>query len=691
MQVGSSPLNTVPVNSGGSIQPPGPAPVVAAEAYDWLVQVLIGGTDRTADLMDVPNIDRERGGAGLADFNLLIREGAFHHELWRGQSVLINYISERDGVVSVRRRFTGWIVSPVWNSARRTLLCKCSDRLQKRIDALSIEAINNLAPAYWSADVYAEAAGRSRWEYLQERLETVVASVNSDALGNLVYSTWYAGPVEFEFGHGTTLAGSVEIESAELNSLTNKVEIEADWRFPRLRQKNVGYGWSHPDTGGFSGMQGFCSWYNDTSELPDVDMILSACESSGQTVISAGFQRLPLTMADPCGNGGAWINEYPDLVLSAYVGADLGGRDVGYLRLHAVSKTGRTAILALVTRNTGASFDRRPRAYRFYLASVSGQGEALSISVSQLFGIDEIAPQEAPQPNRGYVKLKSPEAKETSRTPFTRDGEVVADDVTYNLDGDAGFEVTTTQTPFTVPGTYTGERLIMLQVRLDGESPTPIYAKHATTCTVPWPSLQWVTTRERKVREWLHGGRDTLEEALIKLTGSVAVEAQVEFSVGDWTDQVTISAASAVDTEPYAYGTAMPLDAVTNTYSLSGVAGAIQHVVPDLTVQHLGPRLGGSFFWSGSTRQPSFGASVGVVGPVQGTRAYLLSLDMLSNNLLAVSGRIDQGQQSYICAVAAGQVKPYSGPYPAAGLSAFGSYNPVTDAVAIASTPINWI
>ncbi|MEE1950967.1 hypothetical protein V0R48_18460 [Pseudomonas alcaligenes] len=321
MQVGSSPLNTVPVNSGGSVEPQGPAPVVAAEAYDWLVQVIIGGTDRTSDLMDVPSIDRERGGAGLADFNLLIPEGAFHHEQWRGQPVYINYISERDGVVSVRRRFTGWVVSPVWNSARRTLLCKCSDRLQKRIDALSIEAINGLAPAYWSADVYSDAAGRSRWEYLQERLETVVASVNSDALGNLVYSTWYAGPVEFEFGHGTTLAGSVEIESAELNSLTNKVEIEADWRFPRLRQKNVGYGWSHPDTGGFSGMQGFCSWYNDTSELPDVDMILSACESSGQTVISAGFQRLPLTMADPCGNGGAWINEYPDLVLSAYVTA----------------------------------------------------------------------------------------------------------------------------------------------------------------------------------------------------------------------------------------------------------------------------------------------------------------------------------------------------------------------------------
>ena len=58
---------------------------------------------------------------------------------------------------------------------------------------------------------------------------------------------------------------------------------------------------------------------------------------------------------------------------------------------------------------------------------------------------------------------------------------------------------------------------------------------------------------------------------------------------------------------------------------------------------------------------------------------------------MAASGRIDSGPQSYISAIAAGSAVPYSGAYPAGGLSAFGSYNPVTGDVEIASTPVNWI
>ena len=72
-------------------------------------------------------------------------------------------------------------------------------------------------------------------------------------------------------------------------------------------------------------------------------------------------------------------------------------------------------------------------------------------------------------------------------------------------------------------------------------------------------------------------------------------------------------------------------------------------------------------------------------------RTYSLNVDLLSNNLMAVSGGIHEDPRVYLCAVAEGAIKPYSGPYPAAGLSTFGSYNPVTGAVAIASTPVNWI
>lgn len=376
---------------------------------------------------------------------------------------------------------------------------------------------------------------------------------------------------------------------------------------------------------------------------------------------------------------------------AARIGADLGGMNVGYLRLHAVSETGRTAVLALVTRNTGPSNDRRPRSYRFFLASVSGDGESLAISLSELYGIDDIAPQPAPQPDRGFVRLKPSVAEETGREPYLQNGEIVAYDVTYTLDSDSGFEVTTTPTAFTVPGTYTDERRVMLQVRLSGETPVPVYATARYTCTVPWPTLQWVTSRERKRREWLTGGVGTLEEAMISLTGSVSVTAQVEFSVGDWVDQVVVSCSSSVDTGEYMFGSGMPTEAVDNSYVATGLAGDMSLVVPNLPLQYLGPVLFGSFAWGSDTRQPGFNTSIGVPGQLPAVRNYLLRLDLLSNNLLAVSGRIDTGPQSYINAIAAGSAVPYSGAYPAGGLSAFGSYNPVTGDVEIASTPVNWI
>lgn len=370
------------------------------------------------------------------------------------------------------------------------------------------------------------------------------------------------------------------------------------------------------------------------------------------------------------------------------IGANLGGASVGYLRLHAVSKTGRTAILALVTRNTGAANDRRPRAYRFYLATVTGAGESLAIAVTQLYGIDDIAPPPTRPGFLGYVQLKEPVPEEISRTPYMEGGVLAGYDVTYTLDSDSGFEPADYTTSFTAPGNYSTAETVMVQVRLEGETPVPVYLNQATTAVVLLPSLSWVTSRERVRRERLNGAVTVLQEAEVSLVGSASSFSLVEFSVGDWVDLLEVSVTSAVDTGPYAWGTAMPLAVVTNSYSITGALGTVEHQVSGLEVHRLGPRLGGSYGWSGSSRQPRFAASVGVPGS---ERTYSLDVDLLSNNLMAVSGGIHEDPRVYLCAVAEGAIKPYSGPYPAAGLSTFGSYNPVTGAVAIASTPVNWI
>jgi hypothetical protein len=170
--------------------------------------------------------------------------------------------------------------------------------------------------------VFEPAEGRSRWEYAEERLSTLRASLDCDAYGALRLSTWYAGAVDFYFGPDTTVYQSIGVTYADLGSLTNVVELEADYRFPRLRQDVEAYGWAHPGADGLSGLQGFCAWRPDATELPDVEMIRSATEGSGQVMIKASFTRLPPSDGDPCGNGVGWINTYTELVLSgAWSGA----------------------------------------------------------------------------------------------------------------------------------------------------------------------------------------------------------------------------------------------------------------------------------------------------------------------------------------------------------------------------------
>jgi hypothetical protein len=172
--------------------------------------------------------------------------------------------------------------------------------------------------------VYEAVDGRSRWDYAQERLTSVQGSLDSSATGDLRLTSWYAGNIDFTFGSGTTVYDSVALSYADLTSLTNTVEIEASYRFPRLRQLNENFTWVHPDTNGMGGMSGFCQWRPDSTELPDVAMVRDAVTGSGLSLVrNPGYNRVPLSAPDPCGNGQPWVNNYADLLLAASL---TGGR-----------------------------------------------------------------------------------------------------------------------------------------------------------------------------------------------------------------------------------------------------------------------------------------------------------------------------------------------------------------------------
>lgn len=321
MLLNGGPLNSAPLNGAAShaVAPIVPAvPIAQGLAFRWRLRVLVGGVDVSASLTGGVSVDRERGAAGVAELTLQLAAGAVVPSEWVGRTIAIHYVSPAAGITTEATRSTGRIVKTEWNAQLRQLRCQCSDQLQQRAEALTIAQIDTLTVgSFWSADVFDAVAGRSRWDYLQERMSTMPASLDSAADGTLRVSTWYAGAPDFEFGANTTIYDSMSVSYADLTSLTNKIELEAYCRFARLWQQNIAYHWANPAAGGFAGLQAFCTWRHEDGETLDLDMLVSATEGAGLTMLNgAQYNRLPPSGAY-CDPPAGWINRFPDLLLEA--------------------------------------------------------------------------------------------------------------------------------------------------------------------------------------------------------------------------------------------------------------------------------------------------------------------------------------------------------------------------------------
>lgn len=290
---GSAPIGAVEL--GGIYgEAPEPIPVAGNNAIRWQPRLLVDGVDWTARLVGDLSVDREESAAGICSFVLCLPAGPVTPTDWKGKAITLDYVGTMAGVTIEQRMFTGRVADPTWNRTDRTLSCTCSDQLQQRVEAMEIAAIDALTGGYWSEDVFEPVAGRSRWDYAQERMTSRAAALDCDAGGNLRVTSWYAkASPDFVFGQGSTVYDSLDVQLSDLSEQINTVEIEGDYRFPRLWQRNRTFTWVHPDMDGFTGEQGFCAWFQNTTELPTIDMIRSAAEGGGQTVIAGIYQALP--------------------------------------------------------------------------------------------------------------------------------------------------------------------------------------------------------------------------------------------------------------------------------------------------------------------------------------------------------------------------------------------------------------
>lgn len=313
MLLGNDVLGGAPLGSltGGEVVPD-PIVVGGDNAIVWNSRVIVAGVDWSARVTGEVTVDAEEGAARVAQFTLCLPPGPVLPLEWRKRAVTIDYIDN----LGESRLFTGRIVDPVWNRTDRTLACTCSDQLQEVVEALSVEQVDALAGGLWSEDVFEPVEGRSHWDYAQERMSTRRASLECNGYGVPRVTSWYAkATADYVFGPGATVYDTVRVGFSEDVRQTNRVQIEADYRFRRLWQQNQSYGWLHPETQGFSGEAGFCAWFDDTTELPTVGMVIDACANAGQQLLGGASFYYTLPSGIWCDPPVGWVNNYTDQLL----------------------------------------------------------------------------------------------------------------------------------------------------------------------------------------------------------------------------------------------------------------------------------------------------------------------------------------------------------------------------------------
>lgn len=316
-------LNGLPLNSAALNalwqSDVGPSPGDLPQTLVWACRASLGGEDVTAQVTGQVRVEREEGAAAIAEFSLYLPSAGVDVIAWTGKPVEIYFQHLVQGVWVEEKRFSGWLEQPTYDPRNRIVRCEATDRLQDLVEAMQVSEIDDLVGGLWTEDVFDPVDGRSRWDYAQERLGTVPASLDRSVDGVLRVTPWAATVPIKVFGTGSTVDQSLSAEMAKLSERVNRVELSISYRFSRLRERHQAYNWQHPEIQGWNEDAGFCLWRRESSELPTTDMVESALNSAGYKLLAGAEMLLLPPTGVYCTPPAAWINNYDNLLLAANV------------------------------------------------------------------------------------------------------------------------------------------------------------------------------------------------------------------------------------------------------------------------------------------------------------------------------------------------------------------------------------
>lgn len=175
--------------------------------------------------------------------------------------------------------FTGIVDMPTINFSERVRSLSATKDRSSAVEKLNIATIHKIG--YWSSSIFGEEADyETKNAQLTDRLSTIPASFDFDALGQMHVTSWLPKTVaDWTLGACEVYDNNMSLEMSSAVSIVNHVEIELHHQFDRLIHRQIGF------------------YYRYLSFISDYDFIVrSAAEGPAPKV----------TDVQSAANGGGW-------------------------------------------------------------------------------------------------------------------------------------------------------------------------------------------------------------------------------------------------------------------------------------------------------------------------------------------------------------------------------------------------
>lgn len=288
------------------------AAVLAASTERWRVAVNVAGDDVSERLTGEVRIEAEESAARIAEFTMVPDAGPITPSDWIGRDVGIDYLQvDAAGAVLQRwRRFTGVVDLAEYDPVAGALSARCTDQLQESFERTPVDVLAAFVPGQWSGAISGDPD--DGWHYVQERIRAAPYAVEFDSSRSLRITSWQAkASADLTLGAARILDGSLALELAPRRALHNTVQLSVEYRYERLYQRDALVGWHYPRT--------FCAYLEDSTELPNKQMVSAALNGTGWLLNTLTWDPVPATGVINCGNRvHNWISSPEDGLILGY-------------------------------------------------------------------------------------------------------------------------------------------------------------------------------------------------------------------------------------------------------------------------------------------------------------------------------------------------------------------------------------